>query len=100
MEVKRTKTDSGYIHYVVDGSKYITIRAPYETGSKSSLWIIEIPDINIPSVYNNYSTKSIYFLRTLDEVKEVLSRFATEEEFLGAYYRRCLEKRYDYLAEI
>ena len=92
MEVKRTKTDSGYIHYVVDGSKYITIRAPYETGSKSSLWIIEIPDLDIPSVYNNYSTKSIYFLRTLDEVKEVLSRFATEEEFLGAYYKRCLER--------
>ena len=92
MEVKETETDSGRTHYVVDGSKYITIRAPYEVSSKSSLWIIEIPDINIPSVYNNYSTKSIYFLRTLDEVKEVLSRFATEEEFLGAYYKRCLER--------
>ncbi len=92
MEVKGVETDSGRTHYVVDGSKYITIRAPYEISSKSSLWIIEIPDINIPSVYNNYSTKSIYFLRTLDEVKEVLSKFATEEEFLGAYYKRCLER--------
>lgn len=92
MEVKETETDSGRTHYTVDGSNYITIRAPYETSYRSSLWIIEIPDINIPSVYNNYSTKSIYFLRTLDEVKEVLSRFATEEEFLGAYYKRCLER--------
>ena len=92
MEVKETETDSGRTHYVVDSSNYIIIRAPYEVSSKSSFWIIEIPDIDIPSVYNNYSTKSIYFLRTLDEVKEVLSRFATEEEFLGAYYKRCLER--------
>ena len=92
MEVKGVETDSGRTHYVVDGSKYIIIRAPHESSSKSSFWIIEIPDINIPSVYNNYSTKSIYFLRTLDEVKEVLGRFATEEEFLGAYYKRCLER--------
>ena len=92
MEVKGVETDSGRTHYVVDGSNYITIRAPYETGYRSSFWIIEIPDINIPSVYNNYSTKSIYFLRTLDEVKEVLSRFATEEELFGAYYKRCLER--------
>ena len=92
MEVKETETDSGRIHYVVDGSNYITIRAPYEISSKSSFWIIEIPILDIPSIYNNYSKKSIYFLRTLDEVKEVLSRFATEEEFLGAYYKRCLER--------
>ena len=92
MEVRGVETDSGRTHYVVDGSKYITIRAPYEISSKSSLWIIEIPDLDIPSVYNRYSTKSVYFLRTLDEVKEVLSRFATEEEFLGAYYKRCLER--------
>ena len=92
MEVRGVETDSGRTHYVVDGSKYITIRAPHESSSKSSFWIIEIPDINIPSVYNNYSKKSIYFLRTLDEVKEVLSRFTTEEEFLGAYYKRCLER--------
>lgn len=92
MEVKRVETDSGYTHYVVDGSKYITIRAPYEAGSRSSFWIIEIPDLDIPSVYNNYSTKSIYFLRILDEVKEVLSGFATEEELFGAYYKRCLER--------
>ena len=92
MEVKETETDSGRTHYVVDGSKYIVIRAPYETGYRSSLWIIEIPDLDIPSVYNRYSTKSIYFLRTLDEVKEVLSRFATEEELFGAYYKRCLER--------
>ena len=90
MEVKGVETDSGRTHYVVDGSNYIVIRALYESSSKSSFWIIEIPDINIPSVYNNYSTKSVYFLRTLDEVKEVLSRFATEEEFLGAYYKRRL----------
>ena len=90
MEVKRVETDSGCIHYVVDGSNYITIKAPYEAGSRSSFWIIEIPDLDIPSVYNRYSTKSIYFLRTLDEVKEVLSRFATEEELFGAYYKRCL----------
>ena len=92
MEVKGVETASGRTHYRVDGSKYITIRAPYESSSKASFWIIEIPDINIPSVYNNYSTKSVYFLRTLDEVKEVLSRFATEEEFLGAYDKRCLER--------
>ena len=92
MEVKGVETDSGRTHYMVDGSRYITIRAPYERSSRSSFWIIEIPDIDIPSVYNNYSTKSVYFLRTLDEVKEVLSRFATEEEFLGAYYKRCLER--------
>ena len=92
MEVKGVETDSGRTHYVVDGSNYIVIRAPSESSSTSSFWIIEIPDINIPSVYNNYSTKSIYFLRTLDEVKEVLGRFATEEEFLGAYYKRCLER--------
>ena len=92
MEVRGVETDSGRTHYVVDGSKYITIRAPYEISSKSSLWIIEIPDLDIPSVYNNYSTKSIYFLRTLDEVKEVLSGFATEEELFGAYYKRCLER--------
>ena len=92
MEVRGVETDSGRTHYVVDGSKYIVIRAPYEVSSKSSLWIIEIPDLDIPSVYNNYSTKSVYFLRTLDEVKEVLSRFATEEEFFGAYYKRCLER--------
>ena len=93
MEVKGVETDSGRTHYVVDSSKYIVIRAPYENSSKSSFWIIEIPIPDIPSVYTNYSTKSIYFLRTLDEVKEVLSRFATEEEFLGAYYKRCLEKK-------
>ena len=92
MEVERTETDSGYIHYVVNGSDYITIRAPYETGYRSSFWIIEIPDLDIPSVYNRYATKSIYFLRTLDDVKEVLSRFATEEELFGAYYKRCLER--------
>ena len=92
MEVERTETDSGYVHYVVNGSDYITIKAPYEAGSRSSFWIIEIPDLDIPSVYNRYSTKSVYFLRTLDEVKEVLGRFATEEEFLGAYYKRCLER--------
>ena len=92
MEVKGVETDSGRTHYVVDGSKYITIRASYEISSKSSLWIIDIPDLDIPSVYNRYSTKSIYFLRTLDEVKEVLSRFATEEELFGAYYKRCLER--------
>ena len=92
MEARGVETDSGRTHYVVDGSKYITIRAPYEISSKSSLWIIEIPDLDIPSVYNNYSTKSIYFLRTLDEVKEVLSGFATEEELFGAYYKRCLER--------
>ena len=93
MEVKGVETGSGYIHYTVDGSNYITIRAPYETSSKASFWIIEIPILDIPSIYNNYSKKSIYFLRTLDDVKEVLSRFATEEEFLGAYYKRCLEKK-------
>ena len=92
MEVERTETESVYVFYVVSGSNYITIKASYEDGSRSSFWIIEIPDLDIPSVYNRYSTKSVYFLRTLDEVKEVLSRFATEEEFLGAYYKRCLER--------
>ena len=94
MEVKGVETGSGRTHYMVDGSNYITIRAPYETSSKASFWIIEIPDVNTPSAYNNYSTKSVYFLRTLDEVKEVLGRFATEEELFGAYYKRkrCLER--------
>ena len=75
MEVKETETDSRRTHYMVDGSNYITIRAPYETGYRSSFWIIEIPDINIPSVYNNYSTKSISFSRTLDELKDQLEKF-------------------------
>ena len=92
MEVKGVETDSGRTHYVVDGSKYITIRAPYEVSSKSGLWIIEIPVSDIPARYNWQTTKSIYFLRTLDEVKEVLSRFATEEELFGAYYKCCLER--------
>ena len=100
MEVKGVETDSGRTHYVVDGSKYIIIRAPHESSSKSSFWIIEIPVPDIPARYNWQTTRSIYFLRTLDEVKEVLSRFATEEELFGAYYKRCLEKSHDYLAEV
>ena len=48
MEVKGVETDSGRTHYMVDGSNYIVIRAPYESSSKSSFWIIEIPDIDIP----------------------------------------------------
>ena len=36
MEVRGVETDSGHTHYVVDGSKYITIKAPYEAGSRSS----------------------------------------------------------------
>ena len=49
MEVKRTKTDSGYIRYTVSNSKHVRVIAPYGAGSRSSFWIIEIPDLSLPS---------------------------------------------------
>ena len=87
MEVKRTKTDSGYTHYVVSNSKHIRVIAPYAAGSRSSFWIIEIPDLSLPTPYGGFATRAIYFSRTLGGIKEVLSRFSTEEELFGAYYK-------------
>ena len=49
MEVKRTKTDSGYIHYTVSNSKHVRVIASYGAGSRSGFWIIEIPDLSLPS---------------------------------------------------
>lgn len=87
MEVKRTKTDSGYIRYTVSNSKHVRVIAPYEAGSRSSFWIIEIPDLSLPTPYGGFNTRAIYFSRTLNGIKEVLSRFSTEEELFGAYYK-------------
>ena len=90
MEVKRTKTDSGYIRYVVSNSKHIRVIPPYEAGSRSSFWIIEIPDLSLPTPYGGFDTRAIYYSRTLEGIKEVLSRFSTEEELFGAYYKNRL----------
>ena len=87
MEVKRTKTDSGYIRYTVSNSKHVRVIAPYGAGSRSSFWIIEIPDLSLPTPYGGFATKAIYYSRTLEGIKEVLSRFSTEEELFGAYYK-------------
>ena len=87
MEVKRTKTDSGYIRYTVSNSKHVRVIAPYGAGSRSSFWIIEIPDLSLPTPYGGFAARAIYFSRTLNEIKEVLSRFSTEEELFGAYYK-------------
>ena len=87
MEVKRTKTDLGYIKYVVSNSDHIRVKAPYEAGSRSSFWLVEIPDLSLPTPYGGFDTRAIYFSRTLGGIKEVLSRFSTEEELFGAYYK-------------
>ena len=71
MEVKRTKTDSGYIRYTVSNSKHVRVIAPY---------------VSSPTPLGGYVTRAIYYSRTLEGIKEVLSRFSTEEELFGAYY--------------
>ena len=87
MEVKRTKTDFGDIRYVVSNCNRVRVIAPYGAGSRSSFWIIEIPDLSLPTPYGGFATRAIYFSRTLNGIKEVLSRFSTEEELFGAYYK-------------
>ena len=92
MEVKRTKTDLGFIRYVVNNSRYIRINSPYEVGSIS--WSISIPDLCRPTNFGGYNKIVIYYARTLNELKEVLGRFSTKEELLGAYYKSRLEGRF------
>lgn len=94
MEVKRTKTDLGFIRYVVSNSDHIRVKAPYEAGSRSSFWLIEIPDLSRPTLQGGYNRTTIYCARTLNELKEVLGRFSTEEELLGAYYKSRLEGKF------
>ena len=83
MEVKREKTDQGFIKYEVVGCDHVRITPP----SRTSSWTIRIPDLSSPTPHGGYVTRAIYYARTLGEVKEALSRFSTEEELLGAYYK-------------
>ena len=83
MEVKRVKSDLGFTKYEVVGCDHIRITPP----SKTSSWTIRIPDLSCPTPLGGYVTRAIYHARTLGEVKEALSRFSTEEELLGAYYK-------------
>ena len=87
MEVKRTKTDFGGIHYVVSNCNHVRVKAPHEAGSISSFWLIEIPDLSLPTPYGGFAPRAIYYSRTLEGIKEVLSRFSSEEELFGAYYK-------------
>ena len=92
MEVKRVKSDLGFTKYEVVGCSHVRITSPYN-GSSSS-WIIRIPDLSSPINHGGYFMVPIYFSRTLNEIKEVLSRFSTEEELFGAYYKSRLEGKY------
>lgn len=83
MEVKRVKSDLGYIKYEVVGCDHVRITPP----GKTSSWTIRIPDLSSPTPHGGYVTRAIYYSRTLGEIKEALSRFSTEEELLGAYYK-------------
>ena len=74
MEVKRIKSDLGFTKYEVVGCDHVRITPP----SKTSSWTIRIPDLSSPTPYGGYVTR---------EIKEALSRFSTEEELLGAYYK-------------
>ncbi len=90
MEVKRVRTDLGdiqYTKYEIVGCKHVRITSPCSYGSRASSWTIRIPDLSSPTNYGGFAMTAIYFARTLNEVKEVLSRFSTEEELLGAYYK-------------
>ena len=80
MEVKRVKSDLGFTYEVV-GCDHVRI------ASRNSSWTIRIPDLSSPTPHGGYVTRAIYYSRTLGEIKEALSRFSTEEELLGAYYK-------------
>ncbi len=90
MEVKRVKSDLGYIKYEVVGCDHIRITPP----GKTSSWTIRIPDLSSPTPLGGYVTRAIYYARTLNEIKEVLSRFSTEEELFGAYYKSRIEGKF------
>ena len=92
MKVRRVKTQLGFTKYEVVDCGHVRITSPYN-GSSSS-WIIRIPDLSSPANHGGYATVPIYFSRTLNEIKEVLSRFSTEEELFGAYYKSRLEGRF------
>lgn len=83
MEVKRVKSDLGFTKYEVVGCNHVRITPP----SKTSSWTIRIPDLSSSTPHGGYVTRAIYYSRTLGEIKEALSRFSTEEELLGAYYK-------------
>lgn len=87
MEVKRIKTDLGHIKYEVSGCSHVRISAPPICGYNTGFWTIGIPDLRSPSLYGGFAIIVIYRSRTLSGVKEVLSRFSTEEELLEAYYK-------------
>ena len=87
MEVKRVKSDLGFTKYEVVGCNSVRITAPYGYGPCSGSWTIRIPDLSSPSPYGGYVPRAIYSSRTLEGIKEVLSRFSTEEELFGAYYK-------------
>lgn len=86
MEVKRVKSDLGFTKYEVVGCNHVRIIPPSGTSS----WTIRIPDLSGPTPHGGYVTRAIYYSRTPGEIKEALSRFSTEEELLGAYYKRRL----------
>ena len=83
MEVKKVKSDLGFTKYEVVSCDHVRITPP----SRTSSWTIRIPDLSSPTPLGGYVTGAIYYARTLGEVKEALSRFSTEEELLGAYYK-------------
>ena len=83
MEVKRVKTDDGLTKHEVVGCNHVRIISPGRTSS----WTIRVPDLSSPTPHGGYVTRAIYYSRTLEGIKEVLSRFSTEEELFGAYYK-------------
>ena len=83
MEVKRVKSDLGFTKYEVVGCDHVRITPP----SRTSSWTIRIPDLSSPTPLGGYVTRAIYYSKTLEGIKEVLSRFSTEEELFGAYYK-------------
>ena len=83
MEVKRVKSDLGFTKYEVVGCNHVRIISPGRTSS----WTIRVPDLSSPTPHGGYVTRAIYYSRTLNGIKEVLSRFSTEEELFGAYYK-------------
>lgn len=97
MEVKRVGIDNGpnkFFKYEVVGCEHVRISSPHGYGSGSSSWTIRIPDLSRPTLYGGFATTAIYFARTLNEIKEALSRFSTEEELFGAYYKCRLEGKF------
>ena len=91
MEVKRVKSDLGFTKYEVVGCNHVGISAPPICGYNTGFWTIGIPDLRSPTPHGGYVTRAIYYSRTLGEIKEALSRFSTEEELFGAYYKSRLE---------